>query len=175
MHLKAFFKIKARRNFSFELARYVSIRTRVIFAQRDLCMGEFPPLHLGWDSPSPPLSRVVEDKEDENGENGMGGAGRQRKTRKDKCDGRNGEIRCRRKRSRFTNLALSQERITRKETPRANRGGEGCPPRGSLARKETLRGSRGGKWCRTRGSPAPPKKRNREGNTRSGEPVPKIF
>jgi len=44
-------------------------------------MGDFPPLHVGWDFPSPLMSGGVEDKDDEHGGSGTGGVAQVEQTR----------------------------------------------------------------------------------------------
>ncbi len=60
-------------------------------------MGEFPPLHMGWDFPAPPLHGVVEDKDDEDGGELHGWSRRSKESHRSTREGNIGESECCRK------------------------------------------------------------------------------
>jgi hypothetical protein len=49
IRLKAFHTNRIRRRFTFELARFLSVRTRDVFKRHGLLMDQFPPRPIGWD------------------------------------------------------------------------------------------------------------------------------
>lgn len=137
------------------------MRTRDLFAQRGLCMGELPPLHMEWDFPSPLSAGVVGDKDEEDGEKGAGRTGGRRNTKKETRGGGNGESIGHQKVVDPTTLALAR----RKEKGRGHSGGS----RGGRVSTRTisLKTNAGGKGTgNTRSSGAIPK-RSRTATSRS--------